>query len=127
MTPGQKFKLVCIGLYGAIVGLITLYVYWRAGGPHAETVRQIAANELIAVYDLRPVDHAKIAGHYAKREFGAGEKIEPKDVADKRTLPSAGVLAAVVALPTSSGRPIVAGTRVQLCLDRKTFGPVAVA
>ena len=126
MTKGQKFKLICVGLYAGIVGICTWCVYYAAGtGPHAVAVRLIRANELIDATDLRPVDHSKIVGHYAKRQFSVGEKVEPNDVSDKPSLPSAGVLAAVVSMPAPLIGSIAIGTRLQLCLDRKAFGNAA--
>jgi hypothetical protein len=122
MTPGQKFKLICVIVYAAIVGIITLVASFRiAPVAHTKATNPIAQNQRISEADLRSIDVDKIRGGYARRSFVPGDSITPEDVAATPSFPPTEAFAAALVVP----RDRVDGGELQLCLDGKAFGQPA--
>jgi len=123
MTPGQRFKLICLGVYAVIVGSLTLCASLLvARGPHTVTINRIAKNQRISEADLRSLDFEKIRGKYAHRDFGVGDTIAPDDVGALQSIDSTNAFAVALVVPVARA---AAGGELQVCLDGKAFGPPA--
>ncbi len=124
MTKGRWFKLLCVALYGLIVGGIAAWVHYRAAvDPHTVAARTIEKNQMIAETDLRSLDQHEIVGRFATRKFLAGETIGTRDVSVSPVPAPANAIATVISMPRPPhGDPTRGGSTVQACLDRRPLG-----